>query len=286
MGPVTLRMLPKPSWRGALVAVACLSITHGQETPTDVPSAAPSVGVSSAPSLPANSPTLGPTYNETGDTDDSTDSPTPPPTVDDEVAPCNAVQCNSTRDCAECFPANTTRYAFCDVSDSSPTQSVCLECVACEYDTSLSASEGSCAQASVCNVTEERQPPTVGSGSSNTASSNADTVTAIAVPILIVVIVLAVVGTFYFARKIKQQNTDGIKHLLSDDNEDIVVTRTDKFRGTADGIEMDDFHRDPPNPYARISLAPGQISHLPANDKEPYNNTLNGIGYLENESAI
>lgn len=151
MGPATLRMLPKPSWRGALVAVACLSITHGQETPTDVPSAAPSVGVSSAPSLPANSPTLGPTYNETGDTDDYTDSPTPPPTVDDEVAPCNAVQCNSTRDCAECFPANTTRYAFCDVSDSSPTQSVCLECVACEYDTSLSASEGSCAQASVCN---------------------------------------------------------------------------------------------------------------------------------------
>lgn len=52
-------------------------------------------------------------------------------------------------------------------------------------------------------VTEERQPPTVGSGSSNTASSNADTVTAIAVPILIVVIVLAVVGTFHFARKIK-----------------------------------------------------------------------------------
>jgi hypothetical protein len=84
----------------------------------------------------------------------------------------------------------------------------------------------------------------------------------------------------------RNQNTDGIKHLLADDNEDVVITRG--FRNDdEEGTELDDFQDYAMSPYAGV-LPAGKLSNAPlaGESRSKKAVAMNGLGYFESESAI
>lgn len=239
----------------------------------------------------ANSPTADPTATDFADDDNNPDATNDPGSFDDDGTPeCYWQACNTSAHCSVCTPPNVSAYAFCDAATG-----FCTVCEGCDADTS--AVEGWCGLPQLCAVTTTTQPSiTTNLGDSNDGKgSKDDAVYAAAIPLLIVVIVASLIGTLYFVRKIRKQNSDGMRQLLDDDNEDVIVTRD-----TRSAIEMLDIcdqridprHADISDEYLMVvpdvqdSQSDKNVSRHrffspePDSTSTPSAVALSGLGYL------